>query len=154
LAVGEHHATAMERARIGWAEFAGYLRLYPEIKDLHDLATAIQRKILQMKRKRALDKRGVEGVEEPIYHAGKICGHIRRYSDKCLALALKAEEPEKYGDRPQEHAVNVTVPITFISTGVDHSAKQVIDVQVEPVEGQNPGQTCDLAAEEGRNAQE
>jgi hypothetical protein len=43
-------------------------------------------------------RRGVEGVLEPVYYAGKPVGAIRKYSDNLLMFLLKALKPEKYRD--------------------------------------------------------
>jgi hypothetical protein len=44
-------------------------------------------------------RRGVEGVEEPIYQGGKLVGTVRRYSDSLLLALLRAHLPEKYTER-------------------------------------------------------
>lgn len=35
-------------------------------------------------------RRGVEGVSEPVFYQGEICGYIQRYSDSLLARLLQA----------------------------------------------------------------
>jgi transposase-like protein len=44
-------------------------------------------------------RRGVEGVEEPVFHGGVEVGTIRRYSDTLLIFALKGLRPERYRER-------------------------------------------------------
>ena len=44
-------------------------------------------------------RRGVEGIEEPVYRYGKQIGTRRRYSDALLKLLLAGEKPRKYGRR-------------------------------------------------------
>jgi hypothetical protein len=44
-------------------------------------------------------RRGVEGIEEPIYRHGKQIGTRRHYSDALLKLLLAGEKPRKYGRR-------------------------------------------------------
>lgn len=44
-------------------------------------------------------RRGVEGIEEPVYCRGKQIGTRRRYSDALLKLLLAGEKPRKYGRR-------------------------------------------------------
>ena len=57
-------------------------------------------------------RRAVEGVEEPVFHNGRVCGTIRRYSDTLLIFLLKAAYPEKYRERVDVNAqVNVTVDV-------------------------------------------
>ena len=43
-------------------------------------------------------RRAQEGVEEPVYHLGKVVGHIRKYSDTLLIFLLKGHRPQKYRD--------------------------------------------------------
>lgn len=44
-------------------------------------------------------RRGVEGVDKPITHQGKITATYKEYSDRMLELLLKAHRPEKYRER-------------------------------------------------------
>lgn len=39
-------------------------------------------------------RRGVEGVEEPIFYQGKESGAVRKYSDNLLMFLVKAHRPE------------------------------------------------------------
>ncbi len=51
---------------------------------------------------RVSHRRAFEGVEEPVFHQGKQCGTIRRYSDTLTIFLLKAHRPAKYRER-REH---------------------------------------------------
>jgi hypothetical protein len=54
--------------------------------------------------------RAKDGVDEPRFYQGQLCGHVRKYSDTLLIFLLKARRPEKYGDKAQaEHAGHITV---------------------------------------------
>ena len=56
-------------------------------------------------------RRAFEGVDEPVFYQGEVCGTIKRYSDTLLIFMLKAHNPEKYKDTIRtEHCgmVNVT----------------------------------------------
>jgi len=44
-------------------------------------------------------RRAVEGLEEPVFYQGQVCGVVRRYSDRMLEMLLKAHRPEKYCER-------------------------------------------------------
>lgn len=44
-------------------------------------------------------RRGVEGVDEPVYQGGKKIGAIRKYSDTLLIFLLKGGRPSKYRER-------------------------------------------------------
>jgi hypothetical protein len=52
-------------------------------------------------------RRAVLGVEEPVYHQGKLIDHVRRYSDTLLIFLLKARRPEVYREN---HRVEHTGP--------------------------------------------
>lgn len=49
-------------------------------------------------------RRAVDGVERPIYHAGKVVGHTREYSDVLLIFLLKARKPGTYREPRQGSA--------------------------------------------------
>jgi len=46
-------------------------------------------------------RRAIDGVDEPVFHKGMVCGHIRKYSDTLLIFALKGHAPKKYRERLQ-----------------------------------------------------
>jgi hypothetical protein len=41
-------------------------------------------------------RRGVEGVDEPVFQGKELVGHVRKFSDTLLIFMLKARKPEKY----------------------------------------------------------
>jgi hypothetical protein len=55
-------------------------------------------------------RRAIEGWNEPVFHQGRKCGVIRRYSDRMLELLLKAHRPEKFRERlDMNHSGRVTL---------------------------------------------
>lgn len=50
-------------------------------------------------------RRGVKGVEEPIFYQGAICGAVRKYSDTLLMFMLKARDPLRFCDRARTAAL-------------------------------------------------
>lgn len=55
-------------------------------------------------------RRAVDGVEEPVYYKGEVCGTVRKYSDTLLIVLLKAHKPEKYREFvDHRHSGNVTL---------------------------------------------
>lgn len=59
-------------------------------------------------------RRGVEGVEKPVYQGGKLVGRVNEYSDTLLIFMLKARRPDKYRENVKvEHGGTVThrVPV-------------------------------------------
>jgi Bacteriophage Sf6, terminase small subunit-like len=50
-------------------------------------------------------RRAKDGVDEPRFYEGEVCGHVRKYSDTLLIFLLKARRPWKYADKAQaEHS--------------------------------------------------
>lgn len=43
-------------------------------------------------------RRAYEGVEEPVFYQGAVCGHIRKYSDTLLMFTIKERKPS-YRDK-------------------------------------------------------
>lgn len=50
----------------------------------------------------AAHRRGVEGVERPVYQGGVMVGTITEYSDTLLNLALRGKRPERYNTERHE----------------------------------------------------
>lgn len=50
-------------------------------------------------------RRAVKGIEEPVFHGGKVVGSVRRYSDTLLIYMLKARDPERFCDRARTAAL-------------------------------------------------
>ena len=46
-------------------------------------------------------RRAREGVEEPVYYQGVVCGGIQRYSDGLMQFLLRGVKPEKYRERKE-----------------------------------------------------
>lgn len=44
-------------------------------------------------------RRAFAGTDEPVFHKGAICGHVRKYSDLLAIFLLKGAKPEKYRER-------------------------------------------------------
>lgn len=42
-------------------------------------------------------RRAADGVDEPVFYKGDICGHVRKYSDTLIIFLLKARR-DKYRD--------------------------------------------------------
>jgi len=41
-------------------------------------------------------RRAFDGVDEPVFHKGDVCGAVRKYSDTLAIFLLKAHNPDKY----------------------------------------------------------
>lgn len=44
-------------------------------------------------------RRGIKGVREPVFHQGKVCGGVQKYSDTLLMFMMKARDPLRFCDR-------------------------------------------------------
>lgn len=53
------------------------------------------------KLEREARRRAIDGWEEPVFHQGKECGRVRKYSDRMLEILLKAHRPEKFKERAE-----------------------------------------------------
>lgn len=51
-------------------------------------------------------RRGVKGVEEPVFYQGEICGYVQKFSDLLLIFRAKALMPEKYRERHEVTGAN------------------------------------------------
>jgi hypothetical protein len=117
-----------------WGQFSSLLSHNPALQAIYRLVEAIQRAVLKHSREDALQKRAVDGWEEPVWYQGVQVGTVRRFDGKLLIAALRASDPITYGEKPEVNVTGKQVTISFISVGVDHSgaesAKQagIIDV--------------------------
>lgn len=67
-------------------------------------------------------KRAVEGVREPIYHRGRIIGHVVKYSDALLMFLLKAERKNKFQplrEATGDGALLVSLPKAYVGVELD-----------------------------------
>jgi len=82
-------------------------------------------------------RRAVEGIEEAVYSGGEQVGTVRRFSDRLLALLMRARKPDEFGDK------------LAVSGELRTGAPTVIEVrhtqQLCP-----HGETCPLCAAAGR----
>jgi hypothetical protein len=58
-------------------------------------------------------RRARDGVDEPRFYEGEVCGYVRKYSDTLAIFLLKARRPEKCGDKA-EHNVSDNLTITWL----------------------------------------
>lgn len=64
-----------------------------------------------------LMRRGVHGVDEPVYQGGKLVGTVRRYSDSLLQFLVKAHDA-RYKDRQSIDLVGVVGGVNLESPEV------------------------------------
>ena len=114
---------------IDWAEIRTYRSKYPEFAALCRLAVEMGEESRQHLREAAIDHRGIDGWDEPVFHKGEICGHIRRFDNRLLELAVKAGNPDKYADR-QHHKHEGRVDVVRYEIGIQTQEPRSIDSEV------------------------
>ena len=73
---------------------------------------------------REAQRRAAEGVSEPVYYQGKVCGHVQKYSDILLMFLIKGLAPEKYRENHHhEHSGSIDI-VAKIREGRDRLAKR------------------------------
>lgn len=73
-------------------------------------------------------RRAHDGVDEPAFYQGGICGHVRKYSDTLLIFLLKARRPDKYRERhSHEHTGKDGGPIE-VSDARESLARRIAGV--------------------------
>lgn len=60
-------------------------------------------------------RRAYEGVDEPVFYQGEVCGHIKKYSDYLMSLMLKAHD-KKYRERTELVGGDNPVVIQFVDS--------------------------------------
>jgi hypothetical protein len=93
---------AAEMAEIDRGTHYVWLKDDPEYPALFEAATQEAGDRLEQEARR----RAVEGVAEPVFYQGEICGTVQRYSDTLLIFLLKGAKPEKYADRAINENIN------------------------------------------------
>ena len=79
-------------------------------------------------------RRAYVGIEEPVYHQGKICGHVRRYSDGLLMFLIKQADPSYREHHKIDHGNANNRPFLFKMT-LHPDAVRVAENTPEPANG-------------------
>lgn len=66
-----------------------------------------------------IHRRAIVGTERPVYHAGKLVGHIREYSDTLLIFLAKARMPEEFREKVERRPEHDTIPLSLIDEVLD-----------------------------------
>lgn len=87
-----------------------------------------QEEVVELLEREAL-RRASEGTLEPVYHAGKPVGAIRKYSDVLLIFLLNAARPEKYRPNQKENGEggNVTIIVQQFTQSIPSTPKVIIE---------------------------
>jgi len=137
-AIEEHGEPALARQEVGFTyETIRQHRLKnPEFAEAEEEALRIYRAKLA----KEVHRRGVEGVQEPIYWNGMVVGWITKYSDRLLELHIKRHNPE-YRDKftvKQEHsgAVGLLADLSGLPKGIRDDLETMLEKLVEHEEGE------------------
>jgi len=73
-------------------------------------------------------RRAAEGIEEPVFYKGQVCGTINRKSDALLMFAAKAAYPKKYRDQQSvEHTGPDGGPLQLeVSSSLDAKLAEIL----------------------------
>lgn len=116
IANGRSIIDAIRNSGFSWHEWNAVVSRYPGLAEQYAIARKSGGDIRQIRREDAMDKRGIEGWQEPVFSYGQEVGQITRYSDNLLIKSLAAHDPEKYADRVrQEHSGTGGGPIAMCS---------------------------------------
>jgi len=74
-------------------------------------------------------RRAFDGVEEPVFYKGEVCGHIRRYSDSLIMFMLKAYRPQ-FRDR-------VTIDVNAVDSEIEQRLAQLASGSEIAISGEN-----------------
>lgn len=73
-------------------------------------------------------RRGVAGVNEPVFYQGKRCGEVQRYSDSLLMFLTKAKRPE-FRDRMEHSGPNgAAIPLNISVKTADLSDEELLEL--------------------------
>jgi hypothetical protein len=82
-------------------------------------------------------RRGVEGVEEPVYYQGEKVGAVRRYSDTLLIFLLKGLRPQRYNIEAHQRAMELRA----ILDGMEQLKAQADEIEQARVPATGPDRT-------------
>lgn len=68
--------------------------------------------------------RATDGWLEPVHYQGRVCGHVRRFSDGLAQFLLRGLLPDKYGNKteisgPQGEPVQAKIEVIFVKPKKD-----------------------------------
>lgn len=76
-------------------------------------------------------RRAHDGVDEPQFYKGEICGHVRRYSDVLLIFLLKGAMPDKYKER---QSIELGRPSLAELLATDPAPREIRTIEVKAIE--------------------
>jgi len=93
-------------------------------------------------------RRGVQGVEKPVYQGGKEVGVIREFSDTLLIFLLKGARPDKYKERVEINEAKVR---GMLDNSILPELLAIVQEESEPAAYERILVRCRQKAEAGRS---
>ena len=123
LAMSLRTSEFLANNHLKWADLSALLigKHYKMVKVAMKLGSMLKLKMAEDE----LQRRSIEGVEEPVYQGGELVGYKRKYSDTLLLGLLKSEDPDKYSDKQQVQLTGAVLKVNV--TGVSR-APVTVDV--------------------------
>jgi hypothetical protein len=100
LAAGRTVAAACEAAHVAWSTLYHWRRTDPKFRAAWDEAARHGEDALAARLDSELVRRAVDGVEEPVFHAGEEVGTRKRYSDPLLMFGVRELRDRRRGPAP------------------------------------------------------
>lgn len=101
---------AAEAAKISRGAHYHWLRSNPEYRKRFEAAQLESSDVIEDHAR----KLALEGVLEPVFYEGQICGHKIKYSTDLIKFLLQANNPEKFGNKiEQKLSGEVAQPVQF-----------------------------------------
>lgn len=98
---------------IRWPCWAGLLRAYPTLGILYREAKVFGEEWRMDRLESITYDRATDGWQEPVFHRGEVCGHVRRFSDRLAEIHLRASNPAKYGPTADGPSSQVMVNVVY-----------------------------------------
>lgn len=133
LALGARHREALADQNWVWSNFSIYRTKFPVVNELYKIVSKLGEDTRQILRLDEAHRRAVDGVEEPIYSpSGKFCGMKIKYSDALLTMFLKADHPDKFGDKVEVKNSGVVLNMQMgLRENVKQTAMTQGDIKIE-----------------------
>jgi hypothetical protein len=128
----------------------------PEFARQVELARSVGASVLEDEAMR----RGLQGVEKPVFQGGKLVGHVREFSDTLLLALLRAHLPEKYTERSKTELTGADGGPVKVQDMLPLEVQQRLAAILQrakgrgvsggyPTSGSTPGRTTDVPTQNG-----
>jgi hypothetical protein len=130
LAIGSSVAQAAEGSGLAWSTLYAWRRDEPKFRAAWDRAAKLGQDALADRFQSALVERAVDGIDEPVFHAGEIVGHRKRYSDPLLMYGLR--ELRERNARAPAPFVARTPRVTVVIEPFDEPTEEELQAEGKP----------------------